>query len=190
MAYDKEKLKQHLQERCKYYWITRGYKRTSIKLLCEESNISIGTFYGLYPKKEDLFFKTIEHTQQKLEEQVIEMYKKNLTIEGFGNILKIIVREYDKMPFLVDMSTQDFIAFITKLPETKVDKLKSHQFNFFSRMIEETNFELKVNEWIALASITALFATLNKRESLSMWGDYFLIFDLMVDNLLVTIFKA
>jgi AcrR family transcriptional regulator len=190
MAYNREQLKQQLQERCKYHWLTRGYRKTRIKLLCEDINISVGTFYGLYPTKEDIFFETIKHTQQKLEDQVMALYNQNLTIQGFGEALKIIVREYDKIPFLFDMSTQDFIAFVKKLPEAKVEALKNNRIDFFRRMIEKTNIELKVDEWVVYGTLTALFAILREKETLSLWGDYFLIFDFMVDNLLVTMFKA
>lgn len=57
---DKNAIRERLRELCEECWIAQGYKKTSIKSLCSQAAISIGTFYTLYPTKEDLFFKTIE----------------------------------------------------------------------------------------------------------------------------------
>ena len=46
---DKENIRKRLKELCEECWITQGYKKTSIKSLCEKAGISVGTFYTLYP---------------------------------------------------------------------------------------------------------------------------------------------
>lgn len=68
---DKEAIRKKLEKLCEECWITQGYKKTSIKILCNKAAISIGTFYTLYPTKEDLFFETIASIQQRLTQKCL-----------------------------------------------------------------------------------------------------------------------
>ena len=68
---DKRAVRERLRGLCEECWIAQEYKRTSIKNLCGQAAISIGTFYTLYPSKEDLFFETIETIQARLAEKVL-----------------------------------------------------------------------------------------------------------------------
>ena len=61
---DKKAIRKKLEELCEECWIAQGYKKTSIKDLCDKAVISIGTFYTLYPTKEDLFLETITDIQR------------------------------------------------------------------------------------------------------------------------------
>ena len=45
---DKKAIRKKLGELCEECWIAHGYKKTSIKNLCDNAGISIGTFYTLY----------------------------------------------------------------------------------------------------------------------------------------------
>ena len=72
---DKENIRKKLKGLCEECWISQGYKKTSIKSLCERAGISVGTFYTLYQTKEDLFFETIETIQRRLEEKSFEIKK-------------------------------------------------------------------------------------------------------------------
>ena len=56
---DKKAIRKRLGELCEECWIAHGYKKTSIKNLCDNAGISIGTFYTLYPTKEDLLSKPL-----------------------------------------------------------------------------------------------------------------------------------
>lgn len=44
---DKKAIRERLGELCEECWIAHGYKKTSIKNLCDNAGISIGTFYTL-----------------------------------------------------------------------------------------------------------------------------------------------
>ena len=41
---DKKAIRKKLEELCEECWIAQGYKKTSIKNLCDKAVISIGTF--------------------------------------------------------------------------------------------------------------------------------------------------
>ena len=76
---DKEKIREKLKELCEKCWIKQGYKKTNIKSLCDKAEISIGTFYTIYPTKEDLFLETIENIQRRLAENFFNTNKNNQT---------------------------------------------------------------------------------------------------------------
>ena len=85
---DKAEIRKRLKALCEGRWIARGYKRTSVKELCAAAGISIGTFYVLYPAKEDLFLETIRDIQERLKEQVLETNRRERSRGGFARALK------------------------------------------------------------------------------------------------------
>ncbi|MCL2427220.1 MAG: TetR/AcrR family transcriptional regulator [Oscillospiraceae bacterium] len=186
---EREKIKNRLQELCTSHWITKGYKKTSIKELCGDAGISVGTFYTLYPAKEDLFFATVDTIQRSLEEQVFTIVRNAPTMDGFASAIKTLAREFDKMPFLYDANTPDFLSFITKLSEETMEKLKSDRIDFLRKFIRAANLELLVSERKAHGALNALLATIYAKETISVAYDYFMVFDFMVDGLIPNIFK-
>ena len=110
---DKENIRKRLKELCEECWITQGYKKTSIKSMCEKAGISVGTFYTLYPTKEDLFFETIETIQRRLEEKIFAINRDRRTKDGFAESMKELFKEYDSKPFLYNVNTPDFQSFIS-----------------------------------------------------------------------------
>lgn len=186
---DKKEKRKKLQELCEHSWITYGYKKTSIKELCSNAGISIGTFYTLYPTKEDLFFETIENIQEKLTKKVLGINESNPTKEGFAKSMKEIFREYDSKPFLYNVNTSDFQSFITKLPGEAMEKLKFDSIEFFRTAVKVADLNLKIDEYKAYGIFSALLSTINAKETLSVTCDYFAVFDFMVDNLIQSIFE-
>ena len=185
---DKKAIRQKLEELCEECWITQGYKKTSIKNLCDKAAISIGTFYKLYPTKEDLFFETIMSIQRRLTEKIIDINKHSQTKEGFAKSLKILFREYDSKPFLYNVHTPDFQSFVTKLPEEMVKELKFYNLDSFSQVIHAAGLSLKMDEALAHGILSALVSTISARETLSSTCDHFAVFDFMADSLVADIF--
>ncbi len=185
---DKKAIRQKLEELCEECWITQGYKKTSIKNLCDRSLISIGTFYTLYPTKEDLFFETIINIQRRLAEKVLDINKNSQTKEGFAQSMKKLFREYDSKPFLYNVNTPDFQSFAAKLPEEMIKKIKLDSFDFFRQVIHTANLSLKIEEAQAYGILSALLSTISAKETLSATCDYFSVFDFMADKLVAEIF--
>ena len=186
---DKENIRKRLKELCEECWITQGYKKTSIKSLCEKAGISVGTFYTLYPTKEDLFFETIETIQRRLEEKIFAINRDRRTKDGFAESMKELFKEYDSKPFLYNVNTPDFQSFITKLPEETIKKVKFDSFDFFRQAVHAAGLELKVEESKAYGILSALLSTINAKETLSVTCDYFAVFEFMVDSLVADIFE-
>ncbi len=186
---DKENIRKRLKELCEECWISQGYKKTSIKSLCEKAGISVGTFYTLYPTKEDLFFETIETIQRRLEEKIFAINRDRRTKDGFAESMKELFKEYDSKPFLYNVNTPDFQSFITKLPEETIKKVKFDSFDFFRQAVRAASLELKMEESKAYGILSALLSTINAKETLSVTCDYFAVFEFMVDSLVADIFK-
>ena len=186
---DKENIRKRLKELCEECWITQGYKKTSIKSLCEKAGISVGTFYTLYSTKEDLFFETIETIQRRLEEKIFAINRDRRTKDGFAESMKELFKEYDSKPFLYNVNTPDFQSFITKLPEETIKKVKFDSFDFFRQAVRAASLELKMEVSKAYGILSALLSTINAKETLSVTCDYFAVFEFMVDSLVADIFK-
>ena len=186
---DKKAIREKLRKLCEESWIAQGYKKTSIKNLCDKAVISIGTFYTLYPTKEDLFFETISSIQRRLTEKVLDITRSSQTKEGFAESMKMLVREYDSKPFLYNVNTPDFQSFITKLPDEMIKKIKFDSFSFFREVIYVANLNLKMEETQAYGILSALLSIINAKETLSTTCDYFAVFDFMVDSLVEDIFQ-
>ena len=186
---DKKAIRKKLEELCEECWIAQGYKKTSIKNLCDKAVISIGTFYTLYSTKEDLFFETIMNVQRRLNEKIIDMNRSSQTKEGFAQSMKMLFREYDSKPFLYNVHTPDFQSFVTKIPEEMVNKIKFYSLDSFRQVIHAANLNLKMEEDLVYGILSALLSTISARETLSATCDYFAVFDFMVDSLVEDIFE-
>ena len=186
---DKENIRKKLKGLCEECWISQGYKKTSIKSLCEKAGISVGTFYTLYPTKEDLFFETIETIQRRLKEKIFAINRDRRTKDGFAESMKELFKEYDSKPFLYNVNTPDFQSFITKLPEETIKKVKFDSFDFFRQAVHAASLELKMEESKAYGILSALLSTINAKGTLSVTCDYFAVFEFMVDSLVADIFK-
>ena len=186
---DKKAIRERLRELCEECWITHGYKKTSIKNLCDKAGISIGTFYTLYPTKEDLFSETIERIQERLTEKVLEINRYRQTKAGFAQSIKELFREYDSKPFLYNVNTPDFQSFVTKLPKETLQKIKFDSFEAFRQAARAANLTLKMEPSQAYGILSALLTIINAKETLAATCDYFAVFDCMADILVNSIFE-
>lgn len=186
---DKENIKETLQSLCEQLWVSQGYKKTSIKELCGEAGIAIGTFYSLFPTKEDLFFETAKAIQVRLTEQFLQTVLQGTNKDSLAKALKELFREFDSKPFLYDVNTPDFRAFITKLSEESMEEIKFESISFFREVCRVTQLKPKIDETKAFGILSALLSTITAKQTLSTMCDCFEIFDFMVDNLVSEIFE-
>lgn len=185
---DKKAIRERLRELCEERWTTQGYKKTSIKSLCDNAGISIGTFYTLYPTKEDLFSETIELIQKRLTERVLAINRRTQNKEGFARSIKELFREYDSKPFLYHVNTPDFQSFVTKLPKDALQRIKFDSFQAFKQAAQAANLTLKMEPSQAYGILSALLSSASAKETLAATCDYFAVFDCMADILINSIF--
>lgn len=186
---DKENIKEKLQCLCEQLWVSKGYKKTSIKQLCGEAEIAIGTFYSLFPTKEDLFFETAKAIQTRLSDQFLQTVLQGTNKDSLAKAIKELVREFDNKPFLNDVNTPDFRAFVSKLSEEKMEEIKFESITFFREVCQAAHLRPKIEEKKAFGVLSALLSTIATKQTLSVMCDYYEIFDFMVDNLIAEMFE-
>lgn len=183
-------LKEQLRQECECSWVAYGYKKTNIKGLCTKLGIGIGTFYMLYPTKEDLFIDTLDEIQRALNERFFgAILEREPNKEGFAKAFKDLQREYSEKPFLYRTNSEDFISFSSKLPEDKLEKLQYDNAAFFQESIERANLTLKTSKEIAFSVFNALLVAPSSQEMRSSYScDSKVFFEFMLDNLINDIF--
>lgn len=186
---DKTKIKEKLQSLCEQLWILQGYKKTSIKELCSKTEIAIGTFYSLFSTKEDLFFETAKAIQVRLTDQFLQTVLQGTNKDSLAKALKELFREFDSKPFLYDVNSPDFRAFVTKLSEQDMEEIKFESIAFFREVCRVAQLKPKIDETQAFGILSALLSTIATKKTLSAMCDYLEIFDFMVDNLVTEMFE-
>ena len=189
---DKVELKIKLQGLCEHYWALNGYKKTSIKELCADIGIGIGTFYSLYPTKEDLFFETIASAQSRMTKKFLDTCRDNPSKEGFIIAMKKLFRDYDEKPFLRagDKGDKtDYQSFVTKLSAESLERIKFDSIEFFRNAIHIANITLKIDEYKAYGIFGALVSAMYVKDTIAVIHDHLEVFDFMIDNLVMDIFE-
>lgn len=185
---DKQNIKKRLQQLCEQFLISNGYKKTSVKELCQNAEISIGTFYSIYPAKEDLFLETAMLVQSRLKEQFLTEVQKKPNKIGFATAMKMLFREFDNNIFLHNVCTSDFEAFVLKLPPDAVEKIKFDSMEMLRKSIKSAQLQLQVDESTAYGVLSMLSGTLETKHRLTGICDYFEILDFMIDHLVSDLF--
>lgn len=186
---DKQTIKHKLYNLCEKLWVLQGYKKTSIKELCSQTGISIGTFYSLFSTKEDLFLETAKGIQTRLTEQFLQTTLQGADKESLAKALKELYREFDSKPFLYDVNTPDFRAFVSKLSEEDMKEIKFESIAFFGEVCRAGNLKPKMDEAKACGILSALLSTITTKETLTVMCDYLEVFDFMTDKLVSEIFE-
>lgn len=186
---DKQTIKHKLYNLCEKLWVSQGYKKTSIKELCSQTGISIGTFYSLFSTKEDLFLETAKGIQTRLTEQFLQTTLQGADKESLAKALKELYREFDSKPFLYDVNTLDFRAFVSKLSEENMKEIKFESIAFFVEVCRAGNLKPKMDEAKACGILSALLSTITTKETLTVMCDYLEVFDFMTDKLVSEIFE-
>lgn len=184
----KLEIKQNLISICERNWVRQGYMKTSIKGLCTEANISIGTFYGLFLTKEKLFLETAQTVQYRLTEQFRETVSQKPDRNGLSEALKELAREFARNPFLYDVNSVDFRAFVAKLSTEELETIKFESMSFFREVCQIVNLKPIIDDETAFGVLSTLLATISTRKTIEPVCDFFTVFDFMTDKLIVELF--
>ncbi|MBP1040757.1 TetR/AcrR family transcriptional regulator [Vagococcus sp. BWB3-3] len=184
---EKVDLRGKLQFECEQSWALYGYKKTSISKLTASIGISTGAFYLLYPSKESLFCETLASVQKSLTETIRQNILDIGGMEGFRQALISHFDEYDKRPFLYDVTSVDFLAFINKLPQEKIEQLKFDSVASFEELVKLTGLPLAVSQEKAFAVTSSLLYTVTNKERVAY--DHREVFMFLLDGILPQLFK-
>ena len=185
---DKLVIKQKLLQLCEDFWIAQGYKKTSIKALCTEAKISIGTFYVLFATKEQLFLETAQTIQSRLTERFKETVLQTPNRMGLSKALKKLAREFDNSPFLYDVNSVDFRAFVTKLSTEEIETIKFESMSFFKEVCQIVNLQPVIDDATAFGVLSTLLSSIATKKTIEPVCDFFTVFDYMTDKLIGELF--
>lgn len=185
---DIEIIKKNLQIACEESWRIRGYKQTNIPLLTKSVGISSGAFYLIYKRKEDLFLDVLDKLQRQLLITWSEFIDKNeKKIEGFKKGLQWLFQEYRSYPTLYDLNSDEYVLFLAKLPEDKVNELKIKSSDIFKEVIKRSKLTLLLPEEEVMDIIhSILFLSLVDGEVLKGTEK---TFNFLLDHTLYNLFK-
>lgn len=131
-----------------------------------------------------MFFETAKAIQTRLTDQFLQTVLQEANKDGLAKAMKELFREFDSKPFLYDVNTSDFRAFVSKLSEQDMEEIKFESIGFFREVCRAAQLKPKIDETQAFGVLSALLATISTKQTLSEICDYFEIFDFMVDNLI------
>jgi len=184
---EKDELRTKLCTECERSWALHGYKKTSIGELTAKIGISTGAFYLLYSAKEDLFCDTLERVQNRLKSKLLEIINSKRGKAGFISSMKWHFEEFDKLPFLYDLGTPDFLAFLNKLPKDRIEKLHFDSETFFYDTIDLAGLRLKIEKEKAYAVIGSMLFMVTLKDKLAY--DRFEVFEFLLNSTIDQIFE-
>lgn len=182
---EKEALRTKLCLACENSWALHGYKKTSIGELTASIGISTGAFYLLFASKEELFCETLTRVQDYLMVTIRKITTEIDGIEGFRQGMIWHFDEYDKRPFLYDVSSPDFLAFMNKLPPAKIEALRMDSLAFFDEMVANASLNLTVSREKAFAITSSLLYTVTNKERITY--DHRDVFLFLLDGALLNL---
>ncbi|TCJ01435.1 TetR/AcrR family transcriptional regulator [Cytobacillus praedii] len=186
---DKILIKSKLKDECMTFWISQGYKETSIGALCEKTEISTGTFYKFYSSKEELFFEVLYDLQEIIYGNFIERIKQRPEKSGFETAIIQLYYEYESKPFIYDVKTTDFTSFYSKLSEEMKEKLAFDSNDLFRTAIKRADLKLKVPENLAFSTFSVLLSSIASKEGISKNCDHLTAFKFMTKQLVASVFE-
>ena len=184
---EKINIREKLMTSCEESWSRVGYKKTNIDELCAKAGISKGAFYLFFNSKEELFCDVIMSIQARLVALMNESLGNAPTKYDLAATLKLVYREYDKVPFVFEIHSPDFIAFMNKLPKEKIDELEFHGDYDVRDILKKTDLKYKIEENKGNAAFAILFMPITEKEKLP-WN-YLESIDFMIDTLIENIFE-
>ncbi|MGY3778899.1 TetR/AcrR family transcriptional regulator [Isobaculum melis] len=161
---ERKELRKKLCLECQSHWALYGYKKTNVRELTAKIGISIGTFYLLYSSKEELFCETLALVQSSLIASIREIIAEEKGKIGFIKAMKWHFSEYEKFPFLYDLGSADFQAFVNRLSKEWIEKLKFNGVAFFYETVALAELSFKVEKEQAYAVVSTLLYTVTASE--------------------------
>lgn len=157
---EKIKLRELMISTCITSWIEHGYTKTSIAKITRDANIATGSFYLLFDYKEELFYESFLHIQDKLAKRAEEILKHNPSLEGFIQLNLMLYQEYESKPFLYTFNNHDFQLFLNKLNQDQINKLVESNFSSFEESLKMCNLKSKMTDTFTFDTLNILLSTL------------------------------
>lgn len=188
-AAEKTALKQLFETLCEELWLARGYKKTSVKTLCERAGVGISAFYGLYPTKEDLFVATLARINGRLYNLQRAIVAQTPTKAGFASAMGALFAEYNAKPALYNTNTEDYKSLESKLSQQQKQALCAENLAVFEELVQTAGLTLAVPVGQAYAVLIALLAMLYKKSRIQPLCPITGLFSFMANTMVQAMFE-
>lgn len=182
---EKEIIEQNLVSNCNECWGKYGYSKTSIRKICGNIGISIGSFYFFYKSKEALFLETAIQFQNNLVTIVSNDLSANITKADLIEVFKKMCKEIEKTPWLIDFDAIDYELFLRKLTVKDMNRLFELDKKDITSVLNKVDLKLKctVDEFNAVIHML-LISILNKDKiGIEFDSAFNMVVDLCFENL-------
>jgi AcrR family transcriptional regulator len=120
---EREKIRSRLIDSGRKLFETYGIRKTNVEELTRAAGISKGAFYSFYPSKEELFMDILEEIEVEIREGLMrEAFR---TEQSQKEALKIFLKKAlfaaSDYPFFRNLTGEDYLYLVRKLPEERVD---------------------------------------------------------------------
>jgi len=125
---EKEVIRKKLMDAAEMCWSKYGLKKTSVDELVGMVNISKGSFYLFYPSKEHLFMDVFDRIDARSKAELFNILQNTQggNKEVITTVIKQMLKEVQKTPWILNMHNGDLELLLRKLPPERVEKhLKS-----------------------------------------------------------------
>lgn len=188
---EKETIRQKLMDAAEMCWGKYGLKKTSVDELVLMVNISKGSFYLFYPTKEHLFMDVFERIDTRSKAELFNIIQ-NATgsrKEVLVTIIKQMLKEVQKTPWILNMHNGDLALLLRKLPPERVEKHLDNDDGAAVELFKLLGMDTAVNPKLISGVLRSVFLLLLHKQEI---GDE--IFDdvvaYLVDAIVLKLFEG
>ncbi|MGE8037701.1 hypothetical protein B1B04_23950 [Lysinibacillus sp. KCTC 33748] len=185
---EKEKIKENLCIECEKSWVSIGYKKTNIDLLCNTVGISKGAFYLFFDSKEALFADVMDQVQNRMVNHMNDAVTKSPNKEGFIEGFKLLYQEYDRGNWIKTLSSNDFKALLNRLPESRlITHSSEHTLVKLSETIERSNLVCKEPLSKVIGILSALLTLSSEKDAIAY--NHQIVFEFLLEHVIDELFE-
>jgi AcrR family transcriptional regulator len=187
---EKEAIRHKLMDAAEICWGRYGLRKTSVDELVSMANISKGSFYLFYPSKEHLFMDTFERIDARGKERLYGLLSSSGgdRKETLTGVIKLLIDEVKKTPWMLNMSKGDLELLVRKLPAERVAKHLSSDDSAAVELISQLGIETTADPKLISGVFRAIFLVLLHEDEIGtdILDD---VIDYMIDAVVGKIFR-
>lgn len=181
---ERETIREKLMDAAEICWGRYGLKKTSVDELVAMANISKGSFYLFYPSKEHLFMDVFDRIDQRSKAELFRIVQ-----DATGNrkeivvsVIRYLVGEVKKTPWVLEMHQGDLELLLRKLPPERVEKHLKDDDNAMDTLFQLLGIRTEVDPKLLSGVFRSIFLLLLHKQEI---GED--IFDSVIEYLLGSI---
>ena len=164
---EKERIKNKLIDVGMKYMNDRPISKISVDSIVKKVGISKGAFYIFYESKELLFFDCLLAIHKQIEMKIYSLIKESNQSDGrklFKDIIITMLKEVDKMPWLINLSNENYTVLTSKIGEEQISKHLKEDNLMVTQIVSLLNIKDADIEFFTAVFRSLFFMLLHKKE--------------------------